>query len=59
LAFFYIFSQKSEIWENADFLTYSGRNKLMDLAFRDSGINKQSDLSIATLDNSFENIDFS
>jgi len=56
---FYVFSRKSETWKNADFLTRSGGNELMDLTFRDFGINKQSDLSIATLNISFQNIDFS
>ena len=55
---FFVFFQK--IWKNADFSTKSERDYLlMDLTFRDFGVNKQSDLSIAKLDISSNNIDFS
>ena len=49
-----------KIWKNADFLTKFGRDFLMDLTFRDFGVNEQNDLSIAAkLDISSNNIDFS
>jgi len=58
--FFCIFSYFfTKIWENADFLTKSGKDYLRDLTFRDFGVNEQNDLSIAKLDISSNNIDFS
>jgi len=50
----------TKIWENADFLTKSGKDYLRDLTFRDFGVNEQNDFSIAKLDIiSSNNIDFS
>jgi len=59
--FFCIFSCFfTKIWENADFLTKSGKDYLRDLTFRDFGVNEQNDFSIAKLDIiSSNNIDFS
>jgi len=48
----------AKIWKNADFLPKSGRDSLMELTFRNFGLNKQSELSITMLDISFKNIDF-
>ncbi len=59
--FFCIFSYFfTKIWRNTDFLTKSGKDYLlMDLTFRDFGVNEQNDLSIAKLDISSNNTDFS
>ena len=58
--FFRLFSYFfTKIWESADFSTKSGKDFLMNLAFRDFGVNEQSDLSIAKLDFSSNNFVFS